>query len=61
MDYNYCIKENDGVAFCVCKHRPCKKLDEIKHIAEISLLSCSALYYEAGLRKILKILEGGQQ
>lgn len=30
MDNKYCIIENDGVALCVCKHRPCEQIAELK-------------------------------
>lgn len=40
---HYCTVENDGVAVCVCKHRPCEQLkrkeqecEEWKHQAELS-------------------------
>ena len=61
MNDIYCIKENNGVALCVCKHKPCKNLERIRLIAETSLFSCSALYYESGLRAILKILKEVQK
>ena len=27
---SFCAKENDGVALCVCKHRPCNEIKKYK-------------------------------
>ena len=30
----YCIKHNNGISLCVCKHKPCKILKDIQNIAQ---------------------------
>ncbi len=29
----YCIKHNNNISLCVCKHCPCEKVQEIKELA----------------------------
>ena len=54
MEDKYCVLENDGVSLCVCKHKPCKQIRDLKQeIESFELSEQDANDIIAGLRQSL--------
>ena len=51
---DFCIIENDGIALCVCKHRPCEKIAKLQqeNLEYIKLYNAEVKKNEQLLREI---------